>query len=83
MSYLSTLAALTGIDRLEIGRRRSDWYRENVVAKSLEIANALSEQRGRKISGLRSSGRLTIDPNLTPLLPTHIIRRVPKSDRSY
>src|SRR6266851_360999 len=28
-------------------------------------------------------GRLTGYPNLTPLLPTHIVRRGPKSDRSY
>jgi hypothetical protein len=27
--------------------------------------------------------RMTGNPNLTPLLPTHIIRRGPKSDRSY
>jgi hypothetical protein len=27
--------------------------------------------------------RLTGNPNLTPLLPTHIVRSGPKSDRSY
>jgi hypothetical protein len=32
---------------------------------------------------LPSCSRLTDNPNLTPLLPTHIIRRGPKSDRSY
>jgi hypothetical protein len=39
--------------------------------------------RGARKSKLPSSGRITGNPNLTPILPTQIIRRGPKSDRSY
>src|SRR5271167_509429 len=37
-----------------------------------QIANALSEHRGREISGLRSSGRLTDKPAVAPLAPVWV-----------
>ena len=38
---------------------------------------------GDALPTLPCCSRLTGKPHLTPLLPTHIIRRGPKSDRSY
>jgi hypothetical protein len=40
-----------------------------MILDECKIANALSEHRGREISGLRSSGRLTGNPHLTRRWP--------------
>ena len=50
-----------------------------VYSRYGELSRAASRKRPQ--SSYR--GRVTGNPNLTPLLPTHIIRRGPKSDRSH
>jgi hypothetical protein len=57
-----------------LGRVLSDRSSQTHVTRSdsrlMTCANALREHRGREISGLRSSGRLTGKPHLTSIPPS-------------
>ncbi len=62
------------------GRRFSAFDLEAFSTSALSPMHSLSLVKDTKSP---SCGRMTGNPNPTLLLPTHIIRRGPKSDRSY